>query len=302
MISVPDFQKMKRAGEKIVVATCYDYTSALILNGTDIDVLLVGDSLAMTMHGFPSTLSATVEMMALHTAAVARGAKDKFIIADLPFLSYRKSLSDSVEAAGVLMRAGAQAVKLEGADGNLELIAHLVASGVPVMGHLGLTPQAVNQLGGYHVQGKTDDDARKMMVDALALEEAGCFALVLECVPSSLADAVTEKLSIATIGIGAGAGTDGQVLVYQDMLGLNTAFKPKFVKYFMKGAEGVARAMNDYAAEVKSGEFPGDENSFGPSGMAKDTGASERVRRLRADDGGPARGPHAAGKARARGK
>jgi 3-methyl-2-oxobutanoate hydroxymethyltransferase len=201
-------------------------------------------------------------MMALHTAAVARGASHKFIVADMPFLSFRKSLSEGVEAAGALMRAGAHAVKLEGADGNLELVSHLVASGIPVMGHLGLTPQFVHQLGGYKVQGKTPEAVKKITADAGALEDAGCFALVLECVPAKAASAISKKLSIPTIGIGAGRGADGQVLVWQDMLGLNAAFKPKFVKRFLSGAELVSKAVEDYARDVRKGKFPADENSF----------------------------------------
>lgn len=262
MKDILDFQKNKKAGEKIAMVTCYDYTSALILDGTAADCLLVGDSLGMTMHGFSSTLPVTVEMMAHATAAVARGAKSKFIVGDLPFASYRKSLSESVAAAAALMQAGAHAVKLEGAAGNAETVRHLVQSGIPVMGHIGLTPQFVNQLGGYRVQGKTEEGAKRLMEEALALEEAGCFALVLECVPAKISEEITRKLNIVTIGIGAGKGTDGQVLVFQDLLGLNTTFKPKFVKHFIDGAGIVSKAVDDYAAEVRTGSFPGDENSF----------------------------------------
>ena len=262
MISVCDFQKKKTAGEKIAMVTCYDYTSAAILNKTGIDCLLVGDSLAMTMHGFRDTISATVEMMAMHTAAVARGAKDKFIISDLPFLSYRSSLSKNMAAVRALMQAGAHAVKLEGASGNAEFIAHLVHSGVPVMGHLGLTPQFVHQLGGYKVQGKTEEAARRILEEALVLEKAGCFALVLECVPAAVAEKISKKLKIPAIGIGAGAATDGQVLVFQDLLGLNTDFKPKFVKRFLDGAALLTQAVEDYARAVKTEEFPAHEHSF----------------------------------------
>jgi 3-methyl-2-oxobutanoate hydroxymethyltransferase len=262
MKTVCDFRKKKNAGEKITMLTCYDYTSAAIVNKTSIDCLLVGDSLAMTMHGFRDTISATVEMMALHTAAVVRGAPDKFIIGDLPFLSYRSSLNENMAAVRALMQAGAHAVKLEGASGNAEFIAHLVHSGVPVMGHLGLTPQFVNQLGGYKVQGKTEAAARRILEEALALEKAGCFALVLECVPVALAEEISKSLKIPTIGIGAGSGTDGQVLVFQDLLGLNTDFKPKFVKRFIDGAALLTQAIEDYAAAVKAKEFPAHEHSF----------------------------------------
>jgi 3-methyl-2-oxobutanoate hydroxymethyltransferase len=262
MKTVCEFRKKKSAGEKITMVTCYDYTSAAILNKTSIDCLLVGDSVAMTMHGFRDTISATVEMMAMHTAAVVRGAKDKFIIGDLPFLSYRNALSENMAAVRALMQAGAHAVKLEGASGNAEFIAHLVHSGVPVMGHLGLTPQFVHQLGGYKVQGKTDDSAERILEEALALEKAGCFALVLECVPANVAEKISKKLKIPTIGIGAGNETDGQVLVFQDLLGLNTDFKPKFVRHFIDGAALLTQAVEDYAAAVKTKEFPAHEHSF----------------------------------------
>lgn len=269
MLNIFDFQKKKKAGEKITMVTCYDYTSALILDKTSTDCLLVGDSLAMTMHGFQTTVSATTEMMAMHTAAVARGAKDKFIVGDLPFLAYRKSLSDNMAAAQAVMQAGAHAVKLEGVAGNTGFISHLVESGVPVMGHIGLTPQFVHQLGGYRVQGKTEDGARRLMEEAKALEEAGCFAIVLECVPADLAARITAALGIATIGIGAGFGTDGQVLVFQDLLGLNTEFRPKFVKKYIDGAEMIAGAVETYNREVRQGAFPDADYSFGSAGVAR---------------------------------
>lgn len=271
MMNIFDFTKRKNAGEKITMVTCYDYTSAAILDKTTTDCLLVGDSLAMTMHGFPSTVSATTEMMALHTAAVVRGAKSKFIIGDLPFLSYRKALDENVDAVQSLMQAGAHAVKLEGVAGNAGLIAHLVESGVPVMGHIGLTPQFVNMLGGYHVQGKTDESARRLKEEARALQQAGCFALVLECVPAALAAEITQELEIATIGIGAGPGTDGQVLVFQDLLGLNTDFKPKFVKKFLDGAELFTGAIEAYNVSVRKGAFPDADHSFGAAKLAKHT-------------------------------
>lgn len=256
------FAEKKQQREKITLVTCYDYTSALLLAKTTIDCLLVGDSLAMTMHGFKDTLSATLEMMCMHTAAVARGAGDKFIVSDLPFMSYRKSLNKSVAAAEALMRAGAHAVKLEGALGNLTLIRHLTESGIPVMGHLGLTPQFIHLLGGYKVQGKTDAAAERLKKDALLLEEAGCFAVVLECVPSKLAATITQSLMIPTIGIGAGSATDGQVLVIQDLLGLNATFKPKFVKVFMDGYQQIKQSIEKYVTEVKTGEFPQREHCF----------------------------------------
>jgi 3-methyl-2-oxobutanoate hydroxymethyltransferase len=262
MMTVFDFEKKKQKAEKITMVTCYDYTSATIVANTSVDCILVGDSAAMTMHGYQNTISASTEMMAMHTSAVARGAKNKFIVGDLPFLAYRKSLSENISATQALMQAGAHAVKLEGTSGNTELITHLVQSGVPVMGHIGLTPQFIHQLGGYRVQGKTDESAKRLMEEALKLQEAGCFALVLECVPSAVATEITRALKIPTIGIGAGAETDGQVLVFQDLLGLNTDFRPKFVKTFLNGAELFSQAIESYAHDVKAGEFPRREHSF----------------------------------------
>jgi len=288
MMNVFDFAKMKAAGDKITMITCYDYTSAVLANKTKVDCLLVGDSLAMTMHGFASTVSATTELMAYHTAAVARGAKDKFIVGDLPFMAYRKSLSDNINAVQAIMQAGAHAVKLEGANGNTGFIQHLVDSGVPVMGHIGLTPQSVNTLGGYHVQGKTDESAKRLMEEAIALEEAGCFALVLECVPTALAAEISRKLKIPTIGIGAGPETDGQVLVFQDLLGLNTDFKPKFVKKYLEGAALVTGAIDAYHDEVKQGVFPDADHSFGSKKLAKPAEKTDGNARLRADHGQPA--------------
>lgn len=261
-MTILEFQRKKREREKISMITCYDYTSAKILSQTSVDCLFIGDSVAMTMHGYESTLNATMDMMCLHTAAVSRGAGKKFVLADMPFMSYRKSLSESMTAAQQLMQSGAHAVKLEGADGNIELIKHLTQSGVPVMGHLGLTPQSIHQLGGYKVQGVTDAAASKLKQDAFALQQAGCFALVLECVPAQLAAEITRHLTIPTIGIGAGADTDGQVLVWQDLLGMNKDFKPKFVKTFMNGFDKIRDAIEAYVNDINSGEFPRHEHSF----------------------------------------
>lgn len=261
-MNILDFYKKKQAGEKISMITCYDYSSARILAQTSVDCLLVGDSLAMTMHGHKDTLAATLDMMCLHTSAVRRGAGDKFIISDLPFLSYRKSLNSNVTAAQKLIQAGAQAVKLESAAGNTSLIRHLTESGIPVMGHLGLTLQLMHSLGGIKVQGKSEAGAARIREDALLLQEAGCFALVLECIPGTLAKEITQSLSIPVIGIGAGADTDGQVLVYQDLLGLNLDFKPRFVKAFLDGHEQVRQGVEAFVSEVKSGGFPDDEHSY----------------------------------------
>lgn len=261
-MNVLDFQKKKSSGEKISMITCYDYTSARIVAQTSVDCVLVGDSVAVTMHGHKHTVSATISMLCAHTAAVSRGIGEKFIIADLPFLSYRKSHSKNVAAVQSLMQAGAHAVKLECAAGNIELIKHLTESGIPVMGHLGLTPQFVHMLGGYKVQGKTDEGAARIREEALALQEAGCFAIVLECVPNALAKSITQELTIPTIGIGAGPDTDGQVLVFQDMLGLNTDFMPKFVKVFVNGHEHFKHGIEAFVQAIKVGDFPKHEHCY----------------------------------------
>ena len=261
-MKVHDFKKMKESNVKITMATCYDYWSAKIMAKSDIDSILVGDSVAMVMHGFTNTLPATVELMALHTAAVTRGIGDKFVVGDLPFCSYRKDLTNNMDAVQKIMQAGAHAVKLEGVFGNENLITHIVNSGVPVMGHIGLTPQSINQLGGFRVQGKTIEAEKSLLEQAQALEDAGCFAVVLECVPTELAKNITEKISIPTIGIGAGPHTSGQILVLQDLLGFNEDFKPKFVKKFLDGAPLIKNALNKYAAEVKEQKFPDQENSY----------------------------------------
>ncbi len=261
-MKLPDFYNKKQNHEKITMLTCYDYTSARILADTSVDCLLVGDSVATTLHGFKDTLSATLAMMKLHTAAVRRGAEEMFIISDLPFLSYRGALSDNVAAVHALMQAGADAVKLEGAAGNESLVKHLVQSGVPVMGHIGLTPQFVHILGGYKVQGKTTFAAHRLLEDARALQEAGCFALVLECIPAPLAQEITQALTIPTLGIGAGPFTDGQILVWQDLLGLNDAFKPRFVKHFLNGSELFKNSIEQFVSSVKQGEFPEDGHCY----------------------------------------
>lgn len=261
-MNIFDFYKKKQMGDIISMVTCYDYTSARILSATSIDCLLVGDSVAMTMHGFKDTISATLPMMSFHTAAVSRGAGDKFIVSDLPFLSYRKSLSKNVHAAESLIQAGAKAVKLESAAGNVKLIKHLVESGIPVVGHLGLTAQLVHTLGGYKVQGKTVEGAERLKADAHSLQEAGCFLIVLECIPSDLAKEITQLLTIPTIGIGAGPFTNGQVLVLQDLLGLNIDFKPRFVKTFMNGHEQLKSGIEAYVEAIKTGKFPLDEHCY----------------------------------------
>lgn len=262
MKTILDFQEKKDKKQKISMITCYDYSFARIVAASDIDCILVGDSLANTMHGFKTTLNASVNMMALHTAAVVRGAGDKFVIGDMPFMSNRKGLTANMTAVERIMKAGASAVKLEGAQGNLSLVRHIVDSGVPVMAHLGLTPQSVNQLGGFKVQGR-DEKARRLIKEhALQLQDAGAFAVVLECVPSSLAKDITESLHVPTIGIGGGPDCDGQVLVLQDMLGMNNDFKPKFLKTYFQGFEAIKGAFNTYHKEVTSGAFPTEKESY----------------------------------------
>ena len=228
--SVATFKKAKEEGRKLTMLTAYDYSTASHIDKAGVDSILVGDSLGNVMLGYEDTISVTMEDMIHHGAAVARGAKNALVVIDMPFMSYQTSVYDAVVNAGRLMKEGrAGAVKLEGGREVVPQIKAIVAAGIPVVAHLGLTPQSVNALGGYKVQGKTEEAAKKLMEDSLAVEEAGAFALVLECVPAKLAELISKKLSIPTIGIGAGAGCDGQVLVYQDMLGMFSDYTPKFV-------------------------------------------------------------------------
>lgn len=257
-----EFREAKTRGQALTMVTCYDHWSAKILSESSIDVILVGDSAAMVMHGLPDTIPATVDMLAGHVADVRRGAPKKFIVADLPFLSYRAGLEANIENVGRLMRAGANAVKLEAFDGNGEFIQHLVQSGIPVMGHTGLTPQFVNAFGGFKVQGRDQEQRRKILSDARGLEQAGCFSVVLECIPQDLAAEITSTLKIPTIGIGAGRACDGQVLVLHDLLGMDPAFKPKFVRRYLDGAELVKGAVEKYCTDVRAGEFPSNEELY----------------------------------------
>ena len=259
MKSVLDFRKSHRP---LSMVTCYDSTSAAIVEACDVDCILVGDSVAMTMHGFSTTLPATVDMMAFHVAAVRRGAPSKFLISDLPFLAHRGSVSDCMSAVRAVMTAGAQAVKIEGVDGSEEIIRHIVQSGVPVMGHLGLTPQSVHGLGGFKVQATSVEAGDILLDQALRVQAAGAFAIVLECVPSEIAARVTAALNIPTIGIGAGGDCSGQVLVFQDLLGLTQNFKPKFVRKYADGFSFVTDALNRYHADVVSGAFPSAKESY----------------------------------------
>jgi 3-methyl-2-oxobutanoate hydroxymethyltransferase len=260
--TVLDFKKRKESGGKISMVTCYDACFAKLIANSPVDTVLVGDSLAMTVYGRENTLGATLDEMERHVEAVARELKGKFVVGDLPFLSYRGSLDRAVDAVQRLLVAGAQAVKLEGGFENLELIKHLSESGVPVLGHLGLTPQHINQLGGFRVQAKGADDQKLLLEAALALEEAGIVALVLECVPSHVGSLVSNALKIPVIGIGAGLEVDGQVLVLNDLLGLNAELSPKFVKRYLNGEELVRGALLTFDSEVKEALFPAKEHSY----------------------------------------
>lgn len=256
MKSIVEFTRHKREGLPICVVTSYDAWSARLAAAAGIDCLLVGDSAAMVVHGFPDTLHATVGMMVAHTAAVRRGAPEMFVVADMPFLSFRRGPAAALDAAGALMQAGASAVKLEGVRGHEDVVTQLVGSGIPVMGHLGLTPQSVHQLGGYRVQGRSSADAQRILDDARALELLGAFSVVLECVPEQLAADITTALTIPTIGIGSGAQTSGQVLVLHDLLGLQADFQPRFARRYLEGHALVREALEHFAADVRAARFP----------------------------------------------
>ena len=261
--TVATFKKMKNEGTKISMLTAYDYSTAKLVDEAGINSILVGDSLGMVMLGYEDTLSVTMEDMIHHTAAVARGAKNALVVGDMPFMSYEVSVEQAAINAGRLMKEGrANAVKLEGGVRVAEHIKAITKAGIPVCAHIGLTPQSVNAFGGFKVQGKTAEAAQQMIDDALAVQEAGAFAVVLECVPAKLAAIISEKLDIPTIGIGAGAGCDGQVLVYQDMLALFSDFKPKFVKHFGNIGPQMTAAFKAYDEEVKAGTFPSEEHTF----------------------------------------
>ncbi len=256
------FRRSKEEGRRLSMVTCYDACMARIIATTSVDSILVGDSVAMVVHGYPTTLAATVEMMSLHISAVARACGDKLLVGDMPFLSVRKGLESAMNSVGCLVQAGAHAVKIEGALGNLEIIRHIVESGIPVMGHLGLTPQWYHAQGGFRVQSRLAEEANRLVEQALQLEDVGCFSLVLECIPSSLAARVTEQLSIPTIGIGAGPHVDGQVLVINDLLGMSPGFKPKFLRTYADGHAMVYSALNAFHEDVACERFPTLEESY----------------------------------------
>jgi len=256
------FLKAKAEQRKLSMVTCYDYTFARLLSQSSVDAILVGDSAAMVMYGHPSTVSANVDLIRVLTEAVSRGAGGKMIVADMPFLSYRKGVAAALDTAQIFLSAGAHAVKLEGIDGHEDVIQRLTESGVPVMGHLGLQPQSVNAYGGYRVQGRGSDAARAIVEDAVKLQELGAFAVVLECIPAALADEITAALRIPTIGIGAGAGCDGQILVLQDLLGMNMDFTPKFVRRFADTGRCILDAVGHFDQAVKAGSFPAAAESY----------------------------------------
>jgi 3-methyl-2-oxobutanoate hydroxymethyltransferase len=262
MRAVSDFARFKVEGRKISIVAAYDAWSARLVSLSDVDAILVGDSAAMVMHGQQTTLGASVGLMALHTRAVTSAAAGKFVIADLPFLSFRKGLVPAITAVGALVRSGAHAVKLEGVDGHEQIVTNIVGSGVPVMGHIGLTPQSVNRFGGYRVQGRDDAGAACLLRQAHTLEDLGCFAIVLECVPADVAARITSELAVPTIGIGAGPGTDGQVLVLHDLWGLGTGRTPRFVREYVDGRRILTDALNAYDADVKALRFPSSDESY----------------------------------------
>lgn len=261
--TVATLQQQKLDRDKITMLTAYDYSTAKLVDECGVNTILVGDSLGMVMLGYEDTLSVTMEDMIHHTAAVTRGAKNALVVGDMPFMSYQTSVYDAVVNAGRLMKEGrCQAVKLEGGASVCPQIKAITEASIPVVAHIGLTPQSVNAFGGFKVQGKSEADARRLIEEAKAVEEAGAFVIVLECIPAKLAKLITESVSIPTIGIGAGADCDGQVLVYQDMLALFSDFKPKFVKHFANAGEVMKQGFTEYIKEVKEGTFPAAEHTF----------------------------------------
>lgn len=261
-ITVPDIERMKRDGGKIPVLTAYDYPLAKILDEAGIPLILVGDSAGMVFAGAKDTLSVTMDEMRYHTRAVARGCKNALVVTDMPFLSYQVSIEDAKKNAGLLVREGAEAVKLEGGVIMADTIKAIVDMDVPVMGHIGLTPQSIHRMGGYKIQGREKKQRKKLLDDAKAVEKAGAFSIVLECIPADLAKEITEIISIPTIGIGAGRYCDGQVLVIHDLLGLYDDVKPRFVKRYVNLKQTISSAVNEYIDDVKEEKFPGKEHSF----------------------------------------
>ncbi len=262
-VNIVDLQKKCYKGEPISMVTAYDLSSARLVDAAGIDMILVGDSLGMVMLGYKTTVPVTMDEMVHHAKAVAKGAKRAFLVGDLPFMSYQADRAEAIRNAGRMLKEGLMdAVKLEGGGQDTATIRSMVAAGIPVMGHIGLTPQNISQLGGYRIQGRTAESAQRLLEDALALEEAGCFAIVLELVPAAVAQIVTDKLRIPTIGIGAGNGCAGQVLVYHDMLGLFDDFEPRFVKRYAQLGPTIKKALEQYRDDVSSRRFPAQEHTY----------------------------------------
>ena len=265
MSVLENFKNLKAEGKKIVVVTSYEYWSAKILNETDINGILIGDDSAMVIHGHEDTMNSDVETIAMHTKAVKKGAKDKFLIAAMPFMSNRKGFKEAMDNVEMLIKAGANALKIEGVDGNEELYAHLSESGIPTIGHIGLTPTHHNAIGGFKAQGKTKESALSIVEEAKKLEQLGCIAIVLEAVPQHVGAAVRDAVSIPVVGVGAGLDVDGQALVLPDMLGFSTDFKPKFVRTYLDGAELIKNAVNQFAADVHAEKFPSEKETYAPA-------------------------------------
>lgn len=261
--TVPHFKEKKARGDKVTIVTCYDFAFARILEETDVDVLLVGDSLGMIIQGHENTLPVTIEEMIYHTQCVSRGANRPLVVTDMPFLSYQASIEEAIYNAGLCLKEGnAQAVKLEGGEEIAETIYKMVQIGIPVMGHIGLKPQSIHAMGGYKIQGKTEEEAMKLVREAIALEKAGICSLVLEGIPAEVAQKVTESINVPTIGIGSGPHCDGQVLVINDLLGMNRHFKPRFLRRYAELEEVIRSAVNQYAMDVREHKFPSEEESF----------------------------------------
>ena len=262
-VTIRDLSRMKRNGEKIPMITAYDYTSAQLVEQAGVPLILVGDSLGQVVLGYDSTVPVTMDEMVHHIKTVVRGTQRAHVVGDLPFLSYHADVPEAIRNAGRLLKeGGAQSVKLEGGRTQAQTVTRIVESGIPVMGHIGLTPQAVNQLGGYRVQGRSLKDAVRLMEDARALEEAGAYAIVLECVPAQLAQMITERVGVPTIGIGAGTGCDGQVQVFHDMMGLYQDFTPKHARQYAQLGQTIVEATRSYVQDVENERFPGDSESF----------------------------------------
>jgi 3-methyl-2-oxobutanoate hydroxymethyltransferase len=277
-VTVPDLRARKTSGEKIAMVTAYDYTMARLVDEAGVDMVLVGDSLGMVVQGLTTTIPVTMDEMAYHCRAVARGLGRAHLVGDLPFMSYQVSPQQAVESAGKLMKEGAcESIKLEGGQEVGEHVHRIVRAGIPVVGHIGLTPQSVHALGGFKVQGRGQDGAEKVLADAVALEQAGAFAIVLEAIPPDLAAQVTALVSVPTIGIGAGAGCDGQVLVCTDLLGLSRGHQPKFAKRFANLGDTAVEAFSAYVNEVRAGTFPGASQTYKPNATTSTGGTGQHA-------------------------